>query len=571
MLKFGPMLKGIRLHLLVLALPIFSCLAQAQAVLENFAAARNNFGNAGPLWDAYNGGGCTGNSWTIGSSQGIDANTGNPGDCPYIHFFPDGTNGYFYPQGYAQFYILSGSWNPQYNRLTYTMTCNATITSGSDGFADYIRDPLDINGGDSSYQGQHYYHGTSLQRIVANHAVTWIINRTPNHQVGSASSINWPNDPEWVLPTGNQSAIAHPVHYFDGLTRFYLNPTRQASSPTQCTYSSFNFSTAAGEPDEYVYTLMGNYDGSSYNIAWHTPNNDSTPYLIHYSTSGSMHVGGFSTGTNAGTITAPGNTYDYVTWTSPAMTQAANMWVAIRPQPLVIGATGNGVSPIRLSLPADAMYGNNDQVTVSGIGGNTAANGTWNITPVPRQFWRFYDGTLGSIVVSGGIATVTTPMAHNLKVGQIVLLYNVTDSSVWSYGPTSAVTSVPTSTTFTTTTTEPNGTYNSGNTPSLQVWAMPAIDLQGSTGNGAYTSGGRVAATSDTTNFSEIYLPGVDVNSCDINSDGVVNTLDVNLAIAQALGSTACTADLEQTGTCNAVDVQRVVNAALGASCRVGP
>ena len=60
--------------------------------------------------------------------------------------------------------------------------------------------------------------------------------------------------------------------------------------------------------------------------------------------------------------------------------------------------------------------------------------------------------------------------------------------------------------------------------------------------------------------------------SCDLNSDGVVNASDVQIALAQALGQTACgSADLEQSGTCTVVGVQRVVNASLGQACRVGP
>lgn len=61
-------------------------------------------------------------------------------------------------------------------------------------------------------------------------------------------------------------------------------------------------------------------------------------------------------------------------------------------------------------------------------------------------------------------------------------------------------------------------------------------------------------------------------SACDLNADGVVNSTDVQLAINQALGTTACgSASLDGSGTCTAVDVQRVINASLGQSCRVGP
>lgn len=61
-------------------------------------------------------------------------------------------------------------------------------------------------------------------------------------------------------------------------------------------------------------------------------------------------------------------------------------------------------------------------------------------------------------------------------------------------------------------------------------------------------------------------------NPCDLNSDGVVDGLDVNIAVNQSTGAAPCgSASLQQNGTCTVIDVQRVVNAALGQSCRVGP
>jgi hypothetical protein len=58
---------------------------------------------------------------------------------------------------------------------------------------------------------------------------------------------------------------------------------------------------------------------------------------------------------------------------------------------------------------------------------------------------------------------------------------------------------------------------------------------------------------------------------CDLNADGTVDTTDVQLAIAQALGTTGCVnAALHGTSACNVVDVQRVINASRGAACRTG-
>jgi hypothetical protein len=81
-------------------------------------------------------------------------------------------------------------------------------------------------------------------------------------------------------------------------------------------------------------------------------------------------------------------------------------------------------------------------------------------------------------------------------------------------------------------------------------------------------------------NFGEAFgAPGIDnalawrlsVSPCDLNTDGIVNVLDVQLMVGQALGTTACTNRLDGGATCDVIDVQRVVNAALGGACRMGP
>ena len=56
------------------------------------------------------------------------------------------------------------------------------------------------------------------------------------------------------------------------------------------------------------------------------------------------------------------------------------------------------------------------------------------------------------------------------------------------------------------------------------------------------------------------------VSACDLNSDGLVNVIDIQLAIDQALGISSCTTgDLNGDSQCTVLDVQRIINAALGA------
>jgi hypothetical protein len=60
--------------------------------------------------------------------------------------------------------------------------------------------------------------------------------------------------------------------------------------------------------------------------------------------------------------------------------------------------------------------------------------------------------------------------------------------------------------------------------------------------------------------------------TCDLNDDGVVNVVDVQIEIDATLGLIACGAgDLNGDGVCDAADVQRVIQAALGRPCQVGP
>ena len=55
--------------------------------------------------------------------------------------------------------------------------------------------------------------------------------------------------------------------------------------------------------------------------------------------------------------------------------------------------------------------------------------------------------------------------------------------------------------------------------------------------------------------------------SCDLNGDGVVNVVDVQLIINQALGVIPAVNDLNHDGVVNVADVQKEINAALGLGC----
>jgi len=483
-----------------------------QATLEDFQSTRFGYSSSYPLWSAYTGPGagdnlCTTQTWTITGGFGVDAFPATY--CPYVYFNAGAPGGwptkYAWPNGYTQTFIKSGTWNANFNRFAFSITCtgnNWPVQNTSASVGTFVR-PFSET--DTGVQGQHYYHYLP-SAFNSGQTYYYTLNRHPQHQRSGGGGINWPNDPEWVDPSDSFG----PVHYFDGWTPFYIVPTDlHATNAGQCSYGPMTFSLSTQqEPDEDVSTVAISYDGSNYHVDWAGPKNVTESYTVVTATA-SMHANGFSTGSacaGAGTPTTPGDAYTPVNWTC-AKAQVPTLYVAIRPNPVVIGATGNGVSPIRLSFAVDPMWSTNDQVVVSGVAGNTAANGTYLVTPHTWQIWNFgYTGGLSQIVVSGGTGTATTTSAHNLQAGQVVQVYNYEDSSEWAYGLTYKILTVPSGTTFTFSTGETAGTYNSGTAPNLQIWGLPSVDLQSTTGNGSYTSGGTAVATSNTTNFTEVVI-----------------------------------------------------------------
>ena len=62
-------------------------------------------------------------------------------------------------------------------------------------------------------------------------------------------------------------------------------------------------------------------------------------------------------------------------------------------------------------------------------------------------------------------------------------------------------------------------------------------------------------------------VPGQALNGCDLNRDGAVNILDVQLATNMVLGLVPCGANIAGAGVCNPAVVQEIENAALTGNC----
>jgi len=321
------------------------------------------------------------------------------------------------------------------------------------------------------------------------------MNRKVQHNNTAAPTQLWSEDPEYTMCCWGQGDST-PVHWWDGETSFYLAAGVNIGAWTgNFNFGPFTLGTEQyAEPDDFVSALAGTYNGSNYEMVWSEPKlvPGGVNYHMYYSSTGSMHLNGLSSGTSGGVSRgwdgSGSSAYASVHWNSSNMAETTNMWVAIRPDIPIWSVTNTNPITIQTRKPYDQHWlHTGDQVTIANLCPN--ANGTRTVT------------VIDAFTVSLGV----------------------------------------------------NGTCS----------------YSGYTG----TSSGTMTATSDTANFTEILIgPSGSLqtySACDLNQDGVVNTLDVNLAVQQALGLASCT-DLTGDGVCNVVDVQRVINAMNGGTCRVG-
>jgi hypothetical protein len=493
--------------------------------------------------------------------------------------------GYTFPNGYLQHWILRGTWTPSINRMRYQYKCANSIASPAPGgnnveFGTYTRSPSDPNPSQSG-QGTHYYHA-SASPVYAGQWVYVEYNRVPEHRVADYGGANYPEDPEFVIPLGG-----YPAHYFDGMTHFYWAGAYIDNNTlyygTTCSFTNWTLDTVPAGADNWLHSITATYNpnefgqgNGAYKITWQAPKQapSGITYDVRYSLR-SMRANGFSAGTPAGSVTSPSGTSDTSTiYTSPQLPQTATRFFAFRPHMQIIGVTQT--APIIVTPIVDSNLRTSDRVVVSGVnGGSHAANGTWTVTVNPRPLFRISDNSLTRIVALNGIAMATTASPHGLKAGQLIYLSNSYREGLNSYGQPQLITSVPSPTTFRFAITSADLTYDSSNSPSMFVLALDSYSLNGSDGSGApayIANTGTAVATSETSNFAEIQFPGTVTapNPCDINGDGIVNTIDVSLMVDQALGRTACANDIDVDGKCDVVDVQRVIDAANGAACRTG-
>jgi hypothetical protein len=523
-------------------------------------------------------------------------------------------------------YMPSGqTWNPAVNRLRWQITCNynmafnpdlvsGVVGPGGFNFGTFIKSNTANN--NWAYEGFHFYHQFSGNQY-ASQTMYFEAMPTPTHSNQRGTVLEAPSDWTYLYGFLDQTA----AHYFDSIMDYYIdygpgingmgNTTSAGSGSIgtanqlavggQCTLTKGTVAVVTGEVDSWIFNTQGTYNGTNYEIGFssrsHMPTN-ATTFDVRYSTTGSLHTNGFSSGTSGGTATGGGALDDDpdVYYGSPAMAQAANIWFGIRPHMQVYSQTGSSVSPIIISPFGGHDLQTGDTVSVSGV--TNVSNGTYTITRInpigwtaSRSGWTQTVVAVGSGTCTPQCATATVPSTTGLYPGMGLFVYYTavaccgigpldTDANVYR----AAIQSVLTSTTFTYNTVAAVGTYATNSCASAPyecpvMYTFPAMALQGTTGTGtAGTTTGTATPTSDTTGFYEIQIPAQGSPpqlppSCDLNGDGVVNILDAQLMINATLGTIPCTSAYKLDGTtaCDNVDVQRVIAAALGGPCVIGP
>lgn len=163
---------------------------------------------------------------------------------------------------------------------------------------------------------------------------------------------------------------------------------------------------------------------------------------------------------------------------------------------------------------------------------NSTTSGTWTLAK---------NATINSGAINGGSGVNDATLISKYGSGILPTLYDTTQAMNYAGAPFAS---------YSTIYTDYHGLALAGSGP----WRNAASD-----------------GTDPGVNFTTLdaALGGGPVLTCDLNHDGLINSLDVQLQTNQYLGIASCTNPL--TGSCNSASVQRVINAALGSACVLGP
>ena len=302
------------------------------------------------------------------------------------------------------------------------------------------------------------------------------------------------DDPIEVLPNGTVLA-----GYFNGPQTYIYNPTTDTWAPTgsKLRGDASDEETWLKLPDGSIlsYDIVGSVNAGVFKAQRYVPS--SGTWVDASSLDGSNPPSLLSDGPPAASPALPSPGYAQGAELGPAFllpngnaiffggnghtaiyNPITNRWSAGPDAPTrpagtaVIGATNisgtitgaSNASPIVITVPNTAGLSNGDLVTISGVGGNTAANGNWVIQGLTATTFQLQNSTGNGAYTSGGTyfagIKITTPTTAGLSNGQLVTISGV-----------------------------------GGNTAANGSWTITNLtgttfQLVGPQGNGAYTTGG---------------------------------------------------------------------------------
>ena len=260
------------------------------------------------------------------TARGRDEPVGPTAALRYM-FYPNtgiGGNRYPYPQGFTRHWIKSGTFSPTINRLEFWMKCDQDIPFNDRGnlnLGTYVKQfNTDV---DPDTQGSHWYNFIS-GRFYANQWNKIVMFWSPQANNFSSGSTEYVADPTFNGPF----AINPPEHYWNGLTRFYIDVPADGTGivyPITCWNDDFKFIEDSFKPNEYIKNVSITYNGTEYVLGFGGKKGSvRESYELRYS-SVSMKVNGWSSGTVfGGTVQSNGNAFTQVERKTPPLPKAAN-------------------------------------------------------------------------------------------------------------------------------------------------------------------------------------------------------------------------------------------------------
>ncbi len=183
----------------------------------------------------------------------------------------------------------------------------------------------------------------------------------------------------------------------------------------------------------------------------------------------------------------------------------------------------------------------------------------WSTSTLSGTFTSQNNGIINSGAINGGGLSDSALIA---AYGTAILgtLYDTTQFTNYSGAPFAS---------YSTVNTDYHGYALTGSGPwrnAASDGTDPGVNL---TKLDAALSGGTDPGVNLTT--LDAALSGSSYSPCDVNQDGVVSVLDVQLVVNMNLGLIPCTANINGPNVCQVTTIQRVINASLGGACVTGP